>query len=365
MSVLTSPSFLITYAVLQTVILLLLVRFIDLYEHEPLPAITAMAAWGAVGATALSYVGNEFVSGILSPETRAAFGPAISAPLVEEIAKGVALVAAFLLSAWAHRRYGFTRLGGLTDGLVYGAAVGIGFAFTEDLYYLIDLGGSSDEFLSRRDFFGVGALLHAMYAAATGAGLGLAVWTRSPWKRLTFGLTGLLVAMALHAVNNGLPSAYVAAQHGLEAAGLYAEFGRGALAPDAAATARTGAIVASLVTYAAFIAFAGAIAYWLHLQRRSIREELDEEVAGGLLDRRDVDLTPRFWARSLWYWELTRVGELDRAKLVRRLHIQLANLALLKRRARRDPRLGDTIAVARQRVATLKAGSDVDVYAPP
>jgi hypothetical protein len=61
------------------------------------------------------------------------FGPAIAALLVEEVAKGFALVIAFCLSWWAARRFGFLEFEELTDGIVYGAAVGLGFAFTEDL----------------------------------------------------------------------------------------------------------------------------------------------------------------------------------------------------------------------------------------
>jgi RsiW-degrading membrane proteinase PrsW (M82 family) len=361
LTILTSSSFLITYAVLQTVVLLLLIRFIDLYEHEPFAAIASMAVWGSVGATAFSYMGNGLLTPRLPPDLREAFGAAISAPVVEEVAKGVALVVAFAVSAWLHRRYGFNRLGGLTDGLVYGAAVGIGFAFTEDLYYLVDLGGSFSEFIARRDFFGVGALHHALYAAATGAGIGLAAWTRGALRRCLLGLAGLVVAMLLHATNNGAVAVFVAAAHGLGAA---AELMRSGSTPSAvAAAAHNGAVLAALVTYGAFTAFGAATVYWLHRQRRVIRQELAAEVDAGLVDQRDVELASQYWARTLWYWQLTRIGELDRARLLRRLHIQLANLALLKRRSRADQQLADAVDTMRQRVATLKAGYAVDVYA--
>ena len=363
MTILTSSSFLITYAVLQTVVLLLLIRFIDLYEHEPFAAIATMAVWGSVGATAFSHMGNGMLTARLPVDLREAFAAAISAPVVEEVAKGVALVVAFTLSAWLHRRYGFNRLGGLTDGLVYGAAVGIGFAFTEDLYYLIDLGGSFSEFISRRDFFGVGALHHALYAAATGAGIGLAAWARGAWRKSLLGIGGLAVAMLLHAVNNGAVAVYVAAAHGLGAAVELARSGSGSAPTVVAAAAHDGAVLAALVTYSAFTLFGAATVYWLYRQRRVIRQELAEEVDTELVDQRDVDLASRFWSRTLWYWQLTRIGELDRARLVRRLHIQLANLALLKRRSRRDHHLADAIDTMRQRVATLKAGFAIDVYA--
>src|SRR3712207_4220500 len=100
-----------------------------------------MAAWGATGAMAISKVGNEIVLGSLPPAVREVFGPAISGPLVEEPAKGLALLVAFLLSYLAAKLFGFLELEGVTDGIVYGAAVGLGFAFTEDLFYLLNTAG--------------------------------------------------------------------------------------------------------------------------------------------------------------------------------------------------------------------------------
>ena len=42
------------FALIQTVVFLLLIRFLDLYEREPLSILALLALWGAVGATFLS-----------------------------------------------------------------------------------------------------------------------------------------------------------------------------------------------------------------------------------------------------------------------------------------------------------------------
>src|SRR5215203_3765661 len=194
---LTHPAFLVTFALIQAVVFVLLIRYLDLYEREPLSVLAIMAAWGATGAVALSLVGNGIVLGLLPPAVGETFGPAIAAPLVEEAAKGLALVIAFCLSWWAARRFGFLEFEGLTDGIVYGAAVGLGFAFTEDLLYLLNvaneqgLGAGLKEYATRVDFFGAGQLGHAVYTGAFGAGLGLATWSRGWTRWLGFPLLGL------------------------------------------------------------------------------------------------------------------------------------------------------------------------------
>jgi len=76
-----TPDFFFVFALIQSVLFLLLIRFLDLYEREPLAILALMAAWGATGAVALSLIGNGIVLAALPPEVEAVFGPAIAAPL--------------------------------------------------------------------------------------------------------------------------------------------------------------------------------------------------------------------------------------------------------------------------------------------
>lgn len=367
MDVLTSPTFLITFAVIQTIVFLLLIRFLDLYEHEPLASVALVALWGAVGAAAIAAALNPVVRELLPEDVDEVFGSAIAAPIVEEIAKGIALLAAFGLSAWAHARYGFKRLSGLTDGIVYGAAIGLGFAFTEDIHYLMvaaasDLGEGASVFALRRDFLGMGMLHHALFSAAVGAGIGLAAWSRSVFARVAYATLGLVLGMLLHASNNGLENAYLVFQHGSTATGDYL---RGELVNEVLLqTHRTGRLMAGLIDYVSFVLFAGGIALWLDFQRKAISTELAEEVTAGLIDQRDAEIVPRFWHRIGWYWTLVRVGQLDRARMARRLHIELANLALMSWRQKRGLTSSEDVDQVRQRVADLKAALAVDVLAP-
>lgn len=371
MGILENPSFLITYAVVQTLVFLLLIRFLDLYEHEPLSILAVMALWGAIGATSLSVIGNGIIGRSLPSDVDLVFGPAISAPFVEELAKGSALVAAFLFAGWAHQRFGVMKLGGVTDGIVYGAAVGLGFAFTEDIHFLLQSAASEGLdagltlFLSRRDFFGTGMLHHAMFTAAFGAGLGLATWSRRWVARVSFPFLGLLLAMALHATNNGLAQVLAVMRHGFDTtAFVLAGGGSPELRQELAATEETALTAMWILDYVVGIAFFACIALWLWHQRRVIRAELEEESDSGLIDPRDTELVPSYLRRVQWYWRLFRIGEIERLRVIRRLHIELAKLAFLKWRLGRDERARPEVERSRQKIANLKAQGAVDVYAP-
>jgi RsiW-degrading membrane proteinase PrsW (M82 family) len=355
-------AFLVTYAVVQTIVFLFLIRFTDLYEREPISALALMALWGAVGATALSAVGNAALSGLLPTDVEFVFGQAIYAPLVEELAKGSALAAFVVLSLRAKGRFGVPYFEGPTDGIVYGAAIGLGFAFTEDVLYLL-LGaaeGGTQEgivtYLSRRDFFGVSMLHHAIYSAAFGVGLGLATWSRRALPRIVFPVLGLVLAVGLHAINNGLVRLVLYLRHGLQ---LTAAYLSGVLDPTSTAAfeaqARELVTVVRLLDYVVIALFASLIALWLRYQRQVIAEELVEEADSGLISRTELDLLPRYWLRSRWYWQLIRTGQWERWRLLRRIHNELVDLALLKRRSARKQIDRSEIETSRRLIAKLKA----------
>lgn len=369
MDILTLPAFLITFAVLQTILFLLLIRSVDLYEQEPLSALGAMCVWGAVGATAFSAAGNEFVQNALPENLSIALGAGIAAPIVEETAKGLVLVLAVVVAWWANRRFGFSKIAGVTDGIVYGAAVGLGFAFTEDVHYLftdVELQGfvaATTDFASRRDFFGYDMLHHAIYSGIFGAGLGLASLARNWFGRIAWSIGGFLLAVLLHAINNGGIQFMLVREFGLEA--VAQATASGASPPNMTASAGQAARLVNTIDFVAVLGFVAAMVWWLRRQRQIIKEELPAEVDTGLIDYRDWELVPQFFERLRHYWALIRIGELERARATRRLHIALANLAFEKWGEHRNPQGSSDVARLRQRVANLKAAQTVDVYAPP
>ena len=60
------------------------------------------------------------------------------------------------------------------DGIVYGSALGFGFAIAEDLLYGLQYG--PETFVVRRIF---GGFAHASFTSLTGIGIGLIPWVRN------------------------------------------------------------------------------------------------------------------------------------------------------------------------------------------
>ena len=119
------------------------------------------------------------------------------APVVEEVAKALALFGLFL----AYRR----EFDDVLDGIVYGAVVGAGFALSENVLYFVDgfydagaAGWGAIVFL-RAVVFG---LNHAFFTSITGAGLGLIRHARSLLQRAGVPLLALVGAITFHGIHN-------------------------------------------------------------------------------------------------------------------------------------------------------------------
>ncbi len=352
----------LAYALLQAVVALLIVRFCDLYEREPISIVALLFLWGAIFAAILASAGNSALEGQLPRDVDTVFGPAISAPLVEELAKGLALVIAVLASRWAGRRFGVFEFDGVTDGIVYGAAVGIGFAFTEDLYYFFrdaqahGVADALNVFVDRRDFFGPAMLRHGIWTATFGAGLGAATWARSWWGRIGWPLLGLAAAMLMHAINNGLEPILLSIKYGFQTTYEYLAVGVPvSLADRMDASAETATDALRWISWAYVVVFFGAIALWLRYQRGVIRAELAGEVDDGLIGSEQAATAASFTRRSRRELAQVRAGDLEGAHTTSALCRELAELAFTKRRFRGidDPR--NLIEHHRERVRDLVA----------
>jgi RsiW-degrading membrane proteinase PrsW (M82 family) len=174
-------------------VLILICFWLDRYEPEPASYRLAALGWGAVAAVVLSFIAEQFLFGL--PGTTEFLAGAVGAPIVEELAKGLFLVAIVIF-----RR---SQIDGLLDGIIYGALVGIGFAFVEDIvYYLQSLqaGQLGITFFLRGI---MGPFAHPLFTAATGIGIGIAVSTRRPGVRVLAPILGFLAAVLMHAIWNG------------------------------------------------------------------------------------------------------------------------------------------------------------------
>ena len=185
-------------ALIPLTIVFLGVRMIDRWEPEPKRLVAFAILWGAVAAVGLTLLvdtGLTLLFDIRSEE----FIAVVQAPIVEEIWKGLGVFLIFLLARRA--------FDGPVDGIVYGALVGAGFAFSENIQYfglsLIEGGGEQLTVT-----FVVRGLLspfaHAMFTAMTGFAIGLVARRHgSASSAFGAGALGLIGAILLHALWNG------------------------------------------------------------------------------------------------------------------------------------------------------------------
>ncbi len=186
-------------ALLPLAAVLTVIRIIDRWEPEPRGLIVLALAWGAVASVVIALGVDLLVTLVVGPGVPDALSAVVQAPIVEEVAKGAGVL---LIFAAARRAFD-----GPVDGVVYGALVGAGFAFTENILYFADsliTGGAAD---AATTFFLRGILspfAHVMFTAVTGFALGLAARAgRRGAGALGRWSVGVVGAIVLHALWNG------------------------------------------------------------------------------------------------------------------------------------------------------------------
>ncbi|MFN8524058.1 MAG: PrsW family intramembrane metalloprotease [Chloroflexota bacterium] len=197
-------------AVMPVPTFVFLVLQLDRYEREPWQVLLAAFLWGALVATFFSAVFNDLIGAIVSAAVGKGLGSVITAsavaPVVEETAKGAALLLLILLLR--------SEFDDVLDGIVYGSLVGIGFAMTENVLYFGrvyqegGLAGLGVLFYVRVVLGGFG---HALYTGSSGAALGLAREMSNKALAPFVAFTGWILAIAQHGTWNLLAGALVPA----------------------------------------------------------------------------------------------------------------------------------------------------------
>jgi protease PrsW len=314
---------LIGVGVLQAVVYLLFIRSVDLYEREPFRYVIPVFVWGFTVAVFLSLLFNTLfaftISTVASVEVVDFLTAVVGAPVIEETSKGLALLLTFGVAYAAARRRGAVEFSGVMDGIVYGSAVGFGFAIAEDILYYAQFG--PETFVIRRVF---GGFAHAAFTSLIGVGIGLIPWVRSRSLKVALPLLGLLGAILLHAAFN------------------FTAFVLGPLA--------------YVVMFFVILAYVVLIVVWLAVERRTIRRELKEEVDRGLITADEYAIIPTYFRRTGYYLELIFSGRLRTWWRASKVHSKAVDLAMTKNIARRP--FGDygeeNVEHLRRRVRQLK-----------
>jgi RsiW-degrading membrane proteinase PrsW (M82 family) len=192
-------------AVVPLAVVYFTVRWIDRWEPEPRLAVVFAFLWGAGVAVLLTLIVGAEIDNVIAAlggpgPSYDFFSAAVQAPLVEEAGKALGILVIF----WVARRH----FDGPIDGLVYGAWIAGGFAFTENILYfgseLVSLDGGGDGLFP---MFLVRGLMspfaHVMFTACAGIALGFAARATRTASGVGIFAAGFLLAIGLHALWNG------------------------------------------------------------------------------------------------------------------------------------------------------------------
>jgi RsiW-degrading membrane proteinase PrsW (M82 family) len=282
------------------VVYLAVLRLLDLNEREPLWVLILLfvLGFGAAGVLRITVPSSALELTV------------IGGAAAEALATFAALLVGVFVITVAGRARGFSELNGLMDGLVYGGAVGLGFAtgevFVRDLVH-----GASDlfapPFLTLLWTSALAGLAHGVFGALIGIGIAGAAHASALPRRLVFTLAGLGAGLGANALHRVLA------------------YGN--------ALGASGAVRAWVALLLPLLLVAAVAVYALSAERRAILEELEAERLEGAVLPDELALLRSPSRRQGLYLRTVLQGHFVRATALRTLHVRQVQLALAKRRA--------------------------------
>lgn len=316
-------------AILPVPLLVASFRWLDRVEPGPWRNLLFSFAWGACAAALIAIIANSFATRWIAtatadPSHADTLGATVIAPVVEEMAKAAAVLLVFLF-----RRRDFT---GIVDGVVIAGVTATGFAFTENILYLgtafgtDQLSGDSGIASVTAATFFVRVIMspfaHPLFTVLTGIGFGVAALSgeRQHVRRVLLPLTGLLLAMGMHALWNG--------------SSAFGEFG-------------------FFAVYAAFMVPAFGLLTWLVIwtrqrELRTVRDELPAYVVAGWLTPSEPFALGSMRARRVARQYARRRGGRGAARAVAQYEAYATSLAFLRHRGRRGRAGADFVVRERE-----------------
>lgn len=179
-----------------TVIPVLILRWLDRREPEPWLFYIVSFAWGALIATAIAGDINTSVNKVMG----GLLGGILTAPFIEEAAKGLGLLVFILLLR--------DEFDGPRDGFIYGALIGLGFTLMETSVYIarsfVESGTVAWGFQLGSRYVLAGLNGHAIYTGIFGLFLGFALIQKSWPRKIFLPIVGFLLAAGSHMAWNSL-----------------------------------------------------------------------------------------------------------------------------------------------------------------
>jgi RsiW-degrading membrane proteinase PrsW (M82 family) len=180
-------------AIIPMLSYLLIIWWADRYDREPFWLVLKNYLWGALGAVTFAIVWSVLISALVSVFVKdeihlGNIETILVAPFVEEITKG-----AFLFLTIRNKKFD-----NITDGIVYGGAIGLGFGMTENFLYFITYGDTLANWMLIviiRTLFS--AVMHCVSTATFGAFIAYSRFKKASLK-IFYVLTGLIIAIFIH-----------------------------------------------------------------------------------------------------------------------------------------------------------------------
>ncbi|MBU0510391.1 MAG: PrsW family intramembrane metalloprotease [Chloroflexi bacterium] len=181
--------------------------WVDRYEKEPKILLGGVFLWGAMVSAGMAFIVNTLLGvGVYlvtgsEAITDLATG-ALVAPPVEETLKGLAVLLVFLIFR--------QEFDSVLDGIVYAGITALGFAATENIYYIYNYGFLEGGYSGLLWLVFVRVVLvgwqHPFYTAFIGIGLAMARFQRKIWLKLILPIAGWGIAIFIHSMHNTIAS---------------------------------------------------------------------------------------------------------------------------------------------------------------
>lgn len=243
----------------------------DRYEKEPWLLLGAVFLWGAIIAAGGAFIINTFLGvGIFifsnsEAATNLATGSVI-APFVEEFLKGFSVLIVFLVFR--------KEFDSILDGIIYAGVAALGFAATENTYYIFNHGFLESGWQGLWTLIFVRVILvgwqHPFYTAFTGIGLAISRLNKAVWIKIVAPLAGFSLAIFTHSVHNSL-----------------ATFLNGL----------AGLAISTLIDWTGWFFMFLFILWATYQEKQTIKKYLVEEVTLGIISKTNYQVATSSWSQ--------------------------------------------------------------------
>ncbi len=306
-----------------------LLYWMDLYEKEPLLLLGGVFIWGVIVAAGGAFLINTFIGlGVFvvtgSEAATNLTTSALIAPVIEEILKGFAVVLVFLIF-----RHEFDSI---LDGIVYAGVAALGFAATENAFYIYAYGFAEEGWQGfwTLTFVRLGLVgwQHPFYTAFVGIGLAIARLNKGVLVKLAAPALGFGLAMGAHALHNILASL-------IQGPG--------------------GILFTTALDWIGWFLMLGFIILVMFVERHKIKRFLKPEVEHGILTDQQYETAISFF-KITW----ARISALFQGAYLKTTHFyrKAAELALkkaLRHRLGAEKANGEAIKQLREQVSELSS----------